>query len=277
MFANYLIGLREGLEAALIVAILVAYLVKLDQRAALPRLWAGVGLAILLSIGFGAILTLTSESLSEKAAEAFAGTMSILAAGLITWMIFWMAKNARAIKQQLHGQVDKALLGSAWMMTFIAFAAVAREGLETALFLWAGIRSTGSSTDPIIGAILGLATSVVIGVLIYRGALRLNLSTLFTWTGIALIIVAAGVLAYGIHEWQEVGILPLLETKAFDVSAAIPPDSWYGTVLRGSINFTPTPSWLQVIVWFAYVIPTLTIYLKITNRRPAPERVKVPA
>ena len=277
MFANYLIGLREGLEAALIVAILVAYLVKLDQRSALPRLWAGVGLAVLLALGFGAFLTVTSQSLSDEAAETFGGVMSILAAGLITWMIFWMATHAKAIKGPLHGEVDKALLGNAWMLTFIAFVAVAREGLETALFLWAGVRSTGSSTDPLLGALLGLGTAVVIGILIYRGALRLNLGTLFTWTGYGLIIVAAGVLAYGVYELQEVGILPVLEATAFDVSGAIPVDSWYGTILRGAVNFTPTPSWLQVIAWFAYVIPTLSIYVSITNRRPVPERVKVPA
>ena len=278
MFANFLIGLREGLEAALIVAILVAYLVKLDQRSALPRLWAGVGLAILLAFGFGAFLTVTSQTLSDEAAEAFGGIMSVLAAALITWMIFWMATHAKAIRSHLHGEVDRALMGNAWMLTFIAFVAVAREGLETALFLWAGIRSTGSSTDPLLGALLGLAVAVVIGILIYRGALRLNLSTLFTWTGIGLIIVAAGVLAYGVHELQEVGILPFLETHAFDVSATIPPESWYGTLLRGSINFTPTPSWLQVVVWFAYVIPTLILYVKIT-RQPArtPEPAKVAA
>lgn len=265
MFANYLIGLREGLEAALIVAILVAYLVGLDRRRDLPKLWAGVGLAILLSMGTGAFLHITSQTLTFEAQEMFGGVMSIIAAGLITWMIFWMAKHARGIKAHLHGEVDRALLGSAWMLTFIAFMAVAREGIETALFLWAGIRASGSTAVPITGALLGLATSVVIGVLIYKGAVRLNLGKLFTITGYALIVVAAGVLAYGVHDLQEAAILPGLNTLAFDVSAQIPPGSWFGTLLKGTINFSPATTWLEAIVWIAYILPTLVLYTRIVR------------
>jgi len=271
VFANFLIGLREGLEAALIVAILVAYLVALDRRRDLPRLWSGVGLAVLLSLITGAILQFSSQSMSDAAQEAFAGTMSVIAAALITWMIFWMAKHARGLKAHLHGEVDRALLGSAWVLTFIAFLAVAREGLETALFLWAGIQAYGSSTTPLLGALLGLAAAVAIGVLIYRGAVRLNLARLFTITGYALIVVAAGVLSYGVHDLQEAGILPGASALAFDVSAQIPPDSWYGTLLRGTINFSPETTWLQLIVWIAYVVPTLTLYYRrVRQGRPAP-------
>ena len=272
MFANYLIGLREGLEASLIVAILVAYLVKLEQRRALPRLWLGVGLAILLSMRTGAFLHVTSQTLTFEAQETFGGVMSIIAAALITWMIFWMGSHARALKSHLHGKVDKALLGSAWTLTFIAFMAVAREGIETALFLWAGIRASGSTTVPITGALLGLATSIVIGVLIYRGALRLNLSKLFTVTGYALIVVAAGVLAYGIHDLQEAGILPGLTNLAFDVSAQIPPGSWYGTLLKGTINFSPATTWLELTVWVVYIVPTLILYTRLVRQgRPSPQ------
>jgi len=272
VFANFLIGLREGLEAALIVAILVAYLVSLDRRRDLPRLWAGVGLAIALSMGTGAFLHLTSQTLTFEAQEMFGGVMSIIAAGLITWMIFWMARNARRMKAHLHGEIDKALQGSAWMLTFIAFMAVAREGIETALFLWAGIRASGSTTTPIVGALLGLTTSVVIGVLIYRGAVRLNLSKLFTITGYALIVVAAGVLAYGVHDLQEAAVLPGLNSLAFDVSAQIPPGSWYGTLLKGTINFSPATTWLEAIVWLGYIVPTLILYTRIVRSgRPAPQ------
>jgi high-affinity iron transporter len=282
LFANYLIGLREGLEAALIVAILVAYLVKLDQRSALPRLWLGVGLAIGLSMGVGAFLQLTSQTLTFEAQETFGGVMSIFAAGLITWMVFWMAKHAHQLKSHLHGEVDKALLGGAWVLTFIAFMAVAREGIETALFLWAGIRASGSTATPLIGAMLGLATAVVIGVLIYRGALRLNLSRLFTWTGVALVVVAAGVLAYGVHDLQEAGVLPGLYNLAFDVSAQIPPSSWYGTVLKGTINFSPATTWLELIAWWAYLIPTMALYLRVIRkgrsaRQPKEQHAHVPA
>lgn len=263
MFANYLIGLREGLEAALIVAILVAYVVRLDQRSLLPRLWAGVGLAIVLAMGAGAFLHLTSQTLTFEAQEAFGGVMSILAVALITWMVFWMAKRAHAIKGHLHGEVDKALLGGAWTLSLVAFIAVAREGLETALFLWAGIQSSGTTAAPLIGATLGLATAVLIGVLIYRGAVRLNLSRLFTWTGAGLIVVAAGVLSYGVHDLQEAGILPGLNTLAFDVSAQIPPGSWYGTLLKGTVNFSPATTWLEFAVWWAYVLPTMALYVRV--------------
>lgn len=282
MLANYLIGLREGLEAALIVAILVAYLVRLDQSSALPRLWLGVGLAIGLSMGVGAFLQLTSQTLTFEAQEAFGGVMSVLAAGLITWMVFWMARHAHRLRAHLHGEVDRALLGSAWMLTFVAFMAVAREGIETALFLWAGIRASGSTSTPLVGALLGLATAVAVGVLIYRGALRLNLSRLFTWTGIALIVVAAGVLAYGVHDLQEAAILPGLHHLAFDVSAQIPPSSWYGTVLKGTVNFSPTTTWLELVVWWAYLIPTMSLYLRVIRqgrpaRQPKEQHAHVPA
>ena len=269
MFANVLIGLREGLEAALIVAILVAYLVKLDQRAALPRLWLGVALAILLAFGTGAVLFLTGSALPDHAEEVFAGSMSVLAAGLITWMVFWMAANARHIRTRLHGEIDRALLGNAWLLTFIAFAAVAREGLETALFLWAGVRAAGDSADALVGALIGLAVAVLLGVLIYRGALRLNLATLFTWTGVGLIVVAAGVLAHGIGDLQAAGVLPLLTSTAFDVSAQIPPEGWLGTLLKGSISFTPDPSALQVVVWTGYVVVALAFYARTVTARSA--------
>jgi high-affinity iron transporter len=282
VFANYLIGLREGLEAALIVAILVAYIVKLDQRSLLPRLWTGVGLAILLAMGVGAFLHVTSQTLTFQAQEAFGGFMSIFAVGLITWMVFWMAKRASAIKGHLHGEVDRALLGGAWTLTFVAFIAVAREGLETALFLWAGIRSSGSTFVPLAGALLGLASAVLIGVLIYRGAVRLNLSKLFTWTGAGLIIVAAGVLAYGVHDLQEAGILPGLHNLAFDVSDRIPPSSWYGTLLKGTLNFSPATTWLQFVVWWAYLIPTMALYIRVIRkgrrvRQPKEQHAHVPA
>jgi high-affinity iron transporter len=263
MFANFLIGLREGLEAALIVAILIAYLVALGQRQALRLIWLGICAAIALSLGFGAFLHLTSQALTFTAQETFGGVMSIVAVGLITWMIMWMALHSRQLRGRLHGELDKALLGSGWAIAVVAFVAVIREGLETALFLWAGIRASGSSGSPLVGALLGLAVSVVLGIAVYRGAVRMNISRLFTWTGAALIIVAAGVLAYGMHDLQEAGILPGLNSLAFDVSAHIPPGSWYGTLLKGIFNFSPATTWLEFIAWWLYVIPVLFIYVRI--------------
>jgi len=269
MFSNFLIGLREGIEAALIVSILVTYLVKLEQRHLLPRLWIGVSAAVALSIGFAALLALIGAELSESAEKIFAGTMSILAVILITWMIFWMAKRARYIKGHLQGEVDDALARGSWALAIIAFLAVAREGLETALFLWAGFRSSGEDGASIWGAILGLGVAVVIGVIIYRGAVNLDLGKLFRWTGIALIFVAAGVLGHGLGDLQEAGVLPGASSLAFDVSDSVPVDSWYGSLLKGVFSFSAQTTWLSFVVWWVYVLTTLSFFVKTTKKSPA--------
>lgn len=270
MFPSFLIGLREGLEAALIVAILVAYLVKTSNGHALQRLWIGVGAAIVLSVGLGLALTFVSEELSEEAAEAFAGITSLLAVALITWMIFWMATNARHIKAHLHGEMDRALETSTVAVAMVAFLAVIREGLETAIFLWAGIRSSGEATTAVIGAILGLAAAVVLGFLMYRGAVRLNLTALFTWTGALLVIVAGGILRYAVHEFQELGWLPGEDNVAFDLTSAFPADGVIATFARGLLSITPKMTWLEVAVWLAYVIPTLAAFFWVISRRSSP-------
>ncbi|AMB59008.1 iron uptake transporter permease EfeU [Microterricola viridarii] len=271
MLANYLIGLREGLEAALIVTILIAYIVKIDRRDLLGRIWLGIGLAVLLALGIGAILTFGTYGLSFEAQEAIGGILSIVATGFVTWMVFWMLRTARDLKGVLHGNIDKHLDGTGWGLVIVAFLAVGREGIETALFIWAAVQATGETTMPILGASLGILTAVGLGWLLYSGMLRINLSKFFTWTGAALIIVAGGVLAYGVHDLQEAGILPGLHNLAFDVSAAIPPDSWYGTLLKGTLNFSPATTWLEAAVWLGYVVPTLTIFIvkSRAGRRPA--------
>lgn len=266
MLANYLIGLREGLEAALVVTILIAYVVKIDRRDALRRLWVGVALAVLLSLTVGALLTFGTYGLSFEAQEAIGGSLSIVATAFVTWMVFWMLRTARNLKGLLQGNVDRHLAGAAWGLVLVAFLAVGREGVETALFIWTAVQATGQSTYPLIGAAAGILTAIVLGWLIYRGMLRINLSKFFTWTGGILIIVAAGVLSYGVHDLQEAGVLPGLNVLAFDVSAAIPPGSWYGTLLKGTINFTPATTWLQAVVWLLYVIPTLGAFTALTRR-----------
>lgn len=269
MFANFLIGLREGLEAALVVAILVAYLVRIDQRQFLPRIWAGVGAAIGLSVLAVVALQVTGQALSDQAAEAFAGFMSLVAVALITWMILWMARHARTLKAHLHGEVDNALARSSWALVLVAFFAVGREGLETALFLWTGMRATGGGVLPLLGAFLGLATAVALGALIYRGALRLNLSRLFFWTGIGLIVIAAGVLRYGVHELQEVGVLPGKDNYVLDVTGVINPDGVVASLLRTVFNVVPTMTALELIAWGGYLVVVLAIFL-VVIRRPLP-------
>jgi high-affinity iron transporter len=270
MVANYLIGLREGLEAALVVGILVAYLVRTGRRDMLATLWLGVGAAVLVSLAFGAILTWGPSRLSFEAQEAIGGTLSILAVGLITWMIFWMARTARYLKSNLQTRLDDAMQAGHKAVLAMALLAVGREGLETALFLWAGAQATGRSTAPLLGAVAGLATAVLLGWLLYRGAVRIDLRRFFAWTGVFLVIVAAGVLAYGVHDLQEAGILPGEGSLAFDVSATVPPSSWYGTLLKGVLNFSPATTWLQAVAWVLYVVPVLTLFVRQAWGRPAP-------
>lgn len=277
MLGNFLIGLREGLEAALVVSILVAYLVKSGRRGLLPRVWLGVGIAVAGSLAFGAVLTFGPKGLTFEAQEIIGGTLSIVAVGLVTWMIFWMARSARTLSGELRAQVDAAADARPWSLTLIALLAVGREGLETALFLWAATqaatRTGGSATNPLLGALLGLAVAVVLGYLFYRGAIRINLSRFFAWTGGFLVLVAAGVLAYGVHDLQEARVLPGLNDLAFDVSHVIAPGSLVGALLKGVFNFSPATTKVEAVVWVLYVVPTLYFFVRAMRRKPdAPAR-----
>ena len=275
MLANYLIGLREGLEAALIVTILIAYVVKIGRRDVLLRLWTGVALAVLLALALGAILTFGTYGLSFAAQETIGGLLSIIATGLVTWMVFWMLRTAKDLKGHLQGNIDKHLVGTGMGLVLVAFLAVGREGIETALFIWAAVQATGETTMPLVGATLGILTAVGLGWLIYAGMLKINLSRFFTWTGAILIVVAAGVLSYGVHDLQEAGILPGLNSLAFNVSAVIPPDSWYGTLLKGTLNFSPATTWLEMFAWVAYTVPTLTLFI-VKSRQVKPPAPAAP-
>ncbi|MEU9306542.1 MULTISPECIES: iron uptake transporter permease EfeU [unclassified Streptomyces] len=277
MFSNYLIGLREGLEASLVVCILIAYLVKTDRRDALKPIWIGIGVAVALALGFGCVLEFGSQELTFQAQEALGGSLSILAVGLVTWMVFWMRRTARHLKSELHGKLDAALAMGTGALVATAFLAVGREGLETALFVWASVHAAGDGTPrPLIGVALGLATAVLLGWLFYRGALKINLAKFFTWTGGMLVVVAAGVLAYGVHDLQEADLVPGLNSLAFDITGTVPPDSWYGTLLKGVFNFQPDPTVLQVTVWLLYLVPTLALFLAPVGFASGKGKVKSP-
>lgn len=257
MFANFLIGLREGLEAALIVSILIAYVVKSGRRRLLLPIWTGVSIAVALSLAFGALLTFGPRGLTFEAQEMIGGGLSIVAVGFVTWMIFWMVGAAKDMAGTLRSHVDRAGEAGVWSLVVMAMLAVGREGLETTLFLWAAGQAAtqggAGAAQPLTGAALGLAVAVAAGYLLYRGAIRINLSRFFAWTGAFLIVVAAGVLAYGIHDLQEAGVLPGLNDLLFDVSATIEPGSWYGTLLKGVFNFSPATTYLQALAWTTYM------------------------
>ncbi|MER6219302.1 iron uptake transporter permease EfeU [Streptomyces sp900105755] len=277
MFSNYLIGLREGLEASLVVCILIAYLVKTGRTDALKPIWTGIAVAVLIAMGFGCALEFGSQELTFEAQEALGGSLSIVAVGLVTCMVFWMRRTARHLKAELHGKLDAALAMGTGALVATAFLAVGREGLETALFVWASVHAASDGTPrPLIGVALGLASAVFLGWLFYRGALRINLAKFFTWTGGMLVVVAAGVLAYGFHDLQEADWIPGLTNQAFDISGTIPPDSWYGTLLKGVFNFQPDPTVLQVTVWLLYLVPTLALFFAPVGFGSGKGKVKAP-
>ena len=247
MFANYLIGLREGLEAALVVTILVAYLVKTDRRELLPRIWAGVALAVAGQPGLrrGAHLRSARPDLRGPGDDRRRAVDRRRRLRDLDDLLDGACRPQ--LSGELRGQIDKAAEGGRWSLVVVAVLAVGREGLETALFLWAatqaGTRETvGSVTptwEPLLGAALGLLTAVALGVaaLQRRGADQPD--KFFTYTGGFLIVVAAGVLAYGVHDLQEAGVLPGLNNLAFDVSDTIDPSSCSAPLLKGVFNFSP--------------------------------------
>ena len=278
LVSNALIGLREGLEAALVVVILAAFLVKTNRRYALRYVWAGVAAAIVLSVALGAVLTFGTSRLSFEQQELIGGTASIVAVGFVTAMVFWMRTAARTISGELKGRLDKALDVGPWAVALVGFLGVGREGLETAIFFYATTEAAGQGEiQPMLGWIIGLGGAVLLGIAIYKGAVKINLGKFFRYTGILLIVVAAGILAYGIHDLQEAGVLPGLNNLAFDVSAAIPPDSWYGTLLKGIFNFSPNTTWLQAVAWVLYVGIVLTLFLRPVRVPSAPQATATPA
>jgi high-affinity iron transporter len=277
MTAIYLIGLREGLEITLVVSILVAFLVKSDRRHLLKFVWAGVAAAAALSIAVAALLQAGTAYLSGPHQEMVDAIASLVAVVFVTFMIFWMRRMARQMAKELRGRLEGAIQVGTFAVAAMAFLAVAREGLETSILFFAAAQ--GASTwQPLAGISLGLATAVVLGFGLYASAIRINLTKFFTWTGALLVLVAAGITKYGVHDLQEANILPGLNNHAFDISGALPPSSWYAELLRGMFNFTPQPSVLETVAWVAYGIPVLVLFLLPLLRRPAPvEPVPQPA
>lgn len=274
LFSSALIGLREGLEAALVVSILIAFLVKSDQRAALKWVWGGVAAALLICVAIGTAIAYTIGELRFEQQEVVGGSLSIVAVGFVTWMIFWMRSTARTIAKELRGRLSDALAIGPLAVGVMALLAVGREGLETMAFFYANVRTAETGPDePLIGFVVGIAVAVVLGWLIYRGAIRFNLGKFFTYTGVLLVFVAAGILAYGLHDLQEAGVLPGLNSLAFDLSGPMPEDSWYGALLKGLLNYSAQTTVLQAVVWVLYVATVLTIFLWPRGRTaPAPTK-----
>jgi high-affinity iron transporter len=275
MGAAFLITLREGIEAALVVSIILAYLNTIGRRDRHGVVWAGAGAAIAVSLVAGTVLFLTVGAISEtseRTAEIIEGIGSLLAVAVLTWMIFWMRRQARYIKGELQEKVDLALAsGSTLALGALAFFVVVREGLETALFLFGTIQEevVGSATLGYLGAALGLAVAVLLGFLIYKGGIRLNLRTFFKVTGALILVVAAGLFAYGIHELQEVGWITFGTATAFDISGVLSDEGTVGALLRALFGYNADPTVLEVVVWLGYLLVTGFLFLRPYRQRPA--------
>ncbi|NUT32780.1 MAG: iron transporter [Hamadaea sp.] len=273
---TFLTGLREGLEATLVVTILVGFLVKSDRRRQLPYVWGGVGLAAVLSVVVVLALGYASALLTGPGRELFEAITSVVAVVFVTWMIFWMRRAARSIAGQLRAKLDEAISLGPIAVVVVAFLAVAREGVETAV-IFIGIVQGSPSVWPVIAITAGILTAVALGFALYASLVRVNLTRFFTWTGLLLILVAAGIFKYGVHDFQEAGVLPGLGEKAFDLTGVLDPSTWYAALLSGMFNITPEPTVLEVVAWCAYAIPVLVLFLLPARKPKAVAGSAVPA
>jgi high-affinity iron transporter len=259
--AAFFIALREGLEAALIVGIIAAYLVKIDRRDALRGVWLGVGAAVALSIVIGILVIATVGRLPLIVQETIEGLAAVIAVVVLTWMLFWMRRQGRAIKGELERGVDTALAaGSAMALAGLAFVSVSREGLETVLFLFAIGASSGPAIPTLLAALAGLAVAVAIGYGIFAAGVRVDLRRFFTVTGVVLIFVSAGLVAFAIHEFGEAGWITN-SGKAWDLGAILPESSPLGAVLAGLFGYRSTPTPLEVAGYLLYLIPVLILFM----------------
>ncbi|MFN2484319.1 MAG: iron uptake transporter permease EfeU [Candidatus Limnocylindria bacterium] len=279
--SGLLTGLREGVEAALIVGIILAYLAKTGNGRHFPKIWLGAGGAVAVSLALGVVLFMTLGELEEPYEQIFEGIAMLLAASVVTWMLFWMRRQAATVRSDLHERVDRVLTeGTAWGLTVLAFTAVIREGVETALFLLGQVTASAERGDlgslsVLVGALVGLLAAVALGYALYRGSRRVNVRTFFRWTGIALIFIAGGLLSHAIHEFIEVDVITVGTETAFDISGVLPhePDeSMIGAFLRALLGYSSQPEIATLFVHVAYVVVVLWIYLRPIRPTPAPRR-----
>ena len=270
MFAAYLIMLREGVEAALIVGIVASYLKQSGRAQWLPMVWVGVGAAVAVCIAIGAALISADSEFPQREQELFEGLVALLATAILTSMVFWMKKAARSIKAQLHDSIDIALRPGdrqGFALIGMVFFAVGREGLESLFFLLAIIQQSQGWAVP-LGAALGLVSAVAVGFAIYYGGVKLNLRRFFLWTGAFIIFVAAGLLAGAVRAFHEAGLWNGLQNTAFDLSSVLPQDGLVGTLLSSVFGYQDAPSIGEVLVYFAFLIPALILFF--SSARPQP-------
>lgn len=271
MLVPFLIMLREGIEAALIVGIVAAYLQQSGRGALMPAVWVGVLLAAALSLFVGAGLQLVAAEFPQKQQELFEGIVGLVAVVLLTSMVFWMRKAARSIKGELHASVERAVSqadGQSWALIGMVFLAVAREGLESVFFLLAIFQQSSGWEAP-LGALGGIALSVVLGIGLYSGGVRLNLRRFFRLTGIFILLVAAGLLAGVLRKFHEAGLWNHLQGVVFDLSETLPMDRPVGAVLSGLLGYQAAPVVGEVVAYVAFLLVALFFFLR-PAAAPAP-------
>ncbi|MBF1286859.1 iron uptake transporter permease EfeU [Neisseria sicca] len=263
MLIAFLIMLREGIEAALIVGIVAGFLKQSGHSRLMPKVWLGVALAALMCLGIGYGIHSATGEIPQKEQEFVVGVIGLVAVAMLTYMILWMKKAARSMKQQLQDSVQTALNrgnGQGWALVGMAFLAVAREGLESVFFLLAVFQQSPTWSMP-VGAVLGLLAAVVIGALIYQGGMRLNLGKFFRWTGAFLIVVAAGLVAGSLRALHEAGVWNHLQEVVFDSSKYLHEDSPLGVLLGGFFGYTDHPTQGEVLAWLLYLVPVMIWFL----------------
>ncbi len=264
-----LIGLREGLEASIVVMTLLAFAVKSGRRDALAWIWAGVAAALVLTVGTFLVIQLGTNTISSMGAELVAGIGSAVAVVMVTFMILWMRRASAHLASDLKEDLSSALSVGGPAVALLAFLTVGREGFETALLMVAYAESVAGGVVPLIGVLIGVAAAAALTVAMYRGAVRINFSRFFLITGLFLIVVAAGILSYGVHAFQAYGWLPGLGDVAYDISSWYQEDTWYGSILSGIFNIRSSASWLQVIAWLGYLVIVGGAFLLRGPRRAA--------
>ncbi|ORI27081.1 iron uptake transporter permease EfeU [Rhodococcus sp. 1168] len=273
MFGSGLIGLREGLETGIVVMILVAFLVKADRRDALKWVWLGVGAAVAMVAVVFFVIHYGTSTVTGLTAEIIAGFASLVAVAIVTAMVLWMRTAAKDISGELKGGMERALTVGPIAVLTLAFFAVGREGIETALLMVGYAENANGSLWPLLGLLVGIVVAAILTIFLYFGAIRINFAVFFKYTGIFLIVVAAGILAYGIRALQIGGVLPGGSSVAFDITALYDASSWYGTVLAGIFNFRPEPTVLQSVGWLAYLVIVLFLFLRPVRVPATPEPV----
>jgi len=270
---TFVIGLREGLEAALIVGIIAAFLGQQGRPEALRQVWIGVAAAVAICVGVAIALQVISSDLPQRQQEGLETVVGVLAVGMVTYMILFMRRHARGMKSDLQEATASALAsGSGRALVAMAFLAVLREGFETAVFLLATFQASGDATLSWLGAVIGILLAAAIGYGIYRGGVRLNLARFFRVTGLVLVVVAAGLVMTAFHTASEAGWLTAGQAQAFDLSWLVRPGTPLSSLLTGVLGIQPYPAWIEVIAWLAYLVPMILLVAWPARKRRAPAR-----